>query len=264
MQNEENMEKTVWITGATSGIGWAFARHYAAQGYRLILTGRRVERLQQLQEECAVPCRLLPADLSDEEQCKALLDSVKEEPVEILINNAGFGAAGRFLEIDVETEMNMLAVNDLAMHRLCKGMLQQMADRGHGTIVNVASSAGLFPGGPYMATYYASKAYVVALTRAIAQELREAGSSVRIFALCPGPVDTEFSKRADVVFSLPGITAEQCVANCLKGMEKNKTIIVPTMRMQAATFFQRFLPQNWVVKMVGGQQKKKTGEMTGS
>lgn len=249
--------KTVLITGASSGIGMAFARAYAERNCRLIITGRRLERLQQLSDSVSVPCRIITADLSDEKQCFDLLGQVKDEEIDVFINNAGFGAAGSFLETDIDKEISMARVNDIAMHILFKGILKQMSTCNQGTILNVASSAGLLPGGPYMAGYYASKAYMVSLTRAVARELKEAGSHVHVHALCPGPVDTEFNDHADVVFALKGISPEKCVAECLKEMERNHTIIVPTLTMKAAVIFGRLLPPSLLVRMVGHQQKKK-------
>ena len=251
--------KTVLITGASSGIGMTFAREYARRGYRLIVCARREDRLQELCRQIDTECRIITADLSDEKQCLQLLESVDNEDIDIFINNAGFGLAGSFLETDLNRELNMIKVNDIAMHILFKGMLGKMQKRGNGTILNVASSAGLLPGGPYMATYYATKAYVVSLTRAVVQELKEAGSDVYVCALCPGPVDTEFNQNADVIFSLKGISAQKCVAECLSQMEKGKTIIVPGGLMQTAAVLSRVVPASLLVKMTGQQQKKKIG-----
>nr|WP_027871494.1 SDR family oxidoreductase [[Eubacterium] cellulosolvens] len=249
--------KTAFITGATSGIGKEFAAKFAAQGYRLILTGRRADRLRQLQEQYGPECRAIVTDLSDESQCKKLLRDVADERIDVFINNAGFGAAGSFLETSLDKEISMVKVNDIAMHILFKGILRKMYRQGNGSILNVASSAGLFPAGPYMATYYASKAYVTSLTRAVARELKDRGSRVYVACLCPGPVNTEFNDVADVTFALKGISAEQCVAECLDGMKKKKTVIIPTGQMKLALFFQRFAPQDLLIRMVGRQQKKK-------
>lgn len=249
--------KTAFITGATSGLGAEFARRYAKEGYRLILTGRRTQRLSALKEELGTECLIITADVSDEAKCKELLNDIADEEIDVFINNAGFGTAGSFFETSLEKEISMVKVNDIAMHILFKGMLAKMHKQGHGTILNVASSAGLFPAGPYMSTYYASKAYVTSLTKGVAHELKEIGSSVYVACLCPGPVDTEFNANADVTFSLKGISAERCVDECLKGMRKKKTVIIPTLRMKVATFGARLLPESFVIGMTAGQQKKK-------
>lgn len=249
--------KTAFITGATSGLGAEFARRYAKEGYRLILTGRRTQRLSTLKEELGTECLIITADVSDEAKCKELLNDIADEEIDVFINNAGFGTAGSFLETSLEKEISMVKVNDIAMHILFKGMLAKMHKQGHGTILNVASSAGLFPAGPYMSTYYASKAYVTSLTKGVAHELKEIGSSVYVACLCPGPVDTEFNANADVTFSLKGISAERCVDECLKGMRRKKTVIIPTLRMKVATFGARLLAESFVIMMTAGQQKKK-------
>lgn len=170
--------KTVWITGASSGIGREFARRYARLGFRLILTARRRDRLETLAAELRAKhgtlCRIVPADLEQDAQVTALCEALADERIDLFINNAGFGACGAFSETDAGKELSMLRVNVLAMHRLFKFTLRKMEAQGFGTILNVASSAGLLPGGPYMAGYYASKAYVVSLTAAW---LRSCGSS---------------------------------------------------------------------------------------
>lgn len=249
--------KTAFITGATSGIGMEFAKAYAREGFRLILTGRRTQRLEDLQRELNADCRILTADLADEARCRKLLDEVSDEKIDVFINNAGFGAVGSFLETDLDKEISMIKVNDIAAHILFKGILQKMQAQGHGAILNVASSAGLLPGGPFMAAYYASKSYVVSLTKSVAEELKELGSGVYVGCLCPGPVDTEFNQNADVVFALKGISAARCVSECLAGMEKRKTVIVPTVKMKLAVFSGRFVPERLMLKITGRQQRKK-------
>ncbi|SDB12577.1 hypothetical protein SAMN02910298_00648 [Pseudobutyrivibrio sp. YE44] len=251
--------KTALITGATSGIGREFARQLAERGYSLILTGRRVERLEELKEELQVPVEIIEADLNKKKACFALLKKLENTQIDVFINNAGFGVAGSFLDTDMDKEVSMIKVNDVAMHILFKGMLQKMHQAGTGHILNVGSSAGLLPGGPYMAGYYASKAYVVSLTRGVAVELKEKGSPVKVSVLCPGPVDTEFNDTADVVFSLKGISPEFCVAEALKGMDRNKLIIVPSFRMKLATTFSHLAPYPILLKLTGRQQKKKLG-----
>ncbi len=251
--------KTALITGATSGIGMEFARKLCERGYRLIVTGRRVERLEQLRDELDVPVDIIIADLNKKKECFKLLEKVRDEKIDIFINNAGFGLAGSFIETDLDREISMIKVNDIAMHILFKGILQKMVKENSGQILNVASSAGLLPGGPYMATYYASKAYVTSLTRAVAVELKERGSRVSVSALCPGPVDTEFNSTADVVFALKGITPQQCVREAMNGMDKRKIIIVPSFKMKIAMCFMRIVPMPILMKITGRQQKKKLG-----
>ena len=253
------MSKTVWITGASSGIGQEFARRYAKLGCRLILTARRTDRLEALAAKLGTPCRILPADLAREEDCQRLFKELEGETIDIFINNAGFGVCGSYLETDDAREEEMIRVNVEAMARLFRAVVRKMNAQGGGTILNVASSAGLLPGGPYMAGYYASKAYVVSMTRGVAEELREMHSPVYVCALCPGPVDTEFNERADVVFALRGISPELCVEEAMRGMLHHKTIIVPSALMRAATTAKRFMPMAILMPIMAHQQKKKLG-----
>ncbi len=199
----------------------------------------------------------MEADLSREEECYRVMDQLRERKVGIFINNAGFGDCGRFVETDLAKEMDMVQLNVKALHILMKLMLRQMQEAGGGYILNVASSAGLMPAGPYMATYYATKSYVTSLTQAVAQELREEGSRVYVGCLCPGPVDTEFNSVANVEFALKGISAGYCAAYALEQMAKRQVMIIPTRLMQAAMLGGRFLPQSLYVKIAARQQKKK-------
>ena len=247
------------ITGASSGLGREMARLLAARGYELILCARREERLRELAAELPVPCRVIAADVSDEQECRLLYEAVQSEELEVVINNAGFGVCGSLLETDPAKEEEMVQVNVAAMRRLFQFMLRRMQAQGGGTILNVASSAGLLPGGPYMAGYYASKAYVVSLTRGVARELQELHSPVYVCALCPGPVDTEFNDRAGVVFALKGITPEFCVDEAIHGMLHHKTIIVPSAFMRLCTSAQKLLPTPLLMPIVARQQKKKLG-----
>lgn len=253
--------KTVWITGASSGIGREFARRYARLGFRLILTARRRDRLEQLADELNgqyhTDCRILTADLEQESECARLCQELADERIDILINNAGFGVCGSFLETEAAQELSMAKVNVLAMHSLCKFAVQKMQAQGFGTVLNVASSAGLLPGGPFMAGYYATKAYVVSLTRGVAEELRQQHSPVYVCALCPGPVDTEFNDRAGVIFALKGITPELCVEEAMRGMLHGRTIIVPSALMRAATTAQKLVPMPVLMPILAHQQKKK-------
>ena len=198
------------ITGASAGIGAEFARRLSAKGFPLVLVARRRDRLERLAKELKTDCVVMEADLSREEECYRVMDQLRERKVGIFINNAGFGDCGRFVETDLAKEMDMVQLNVKALHILMKLMLQKMQKAGTGYILNVASSAGLMPAGPYMATYYATKSYVTSLTQAVARELRESGSRVYVGCLCPGPVDTEFNSVAGVEFALKGISAGYC------------------------------------------------------
>lgn len=150
---------------------------------------------------------ILPADLSSREGCRALYRAAQGENIDILVNNAGLGLFGPFDETDLEAELGMLDVNIIAMHMLMKLFLPDLEAKDRGYILNVASSAAFLPG-PLLSSYYASKAYVLRLSEAVAEELRRAGSGVRISVLCPGPVQTEFDQVANVCFSAPSLSSQ--------------------------------------------------------
>ena len=241
------------ITGGTSGIGKCTAQAMKKAGYTVYELSRREQGIEGFFH--------IPTDVTSEEMTQRAVSAVlaQEGRIDVLINNAGFGVCGSFLETSGEKELSMAKVNVLAMHQLFKFAVKKMEAQGFGTVLNVASSAGLLPGGPYMAGYYATKAYVVSLTRGVAEELREQHSPVYVCALCPGPVDTEFNERADVVFALRGISPELCVEEAMRGMLRRKTIIVPSALMRAATTAQRFMPMAILMPIMAHQQKKKLG-----
>ena len=162
------------ITGASSGIGLEFARRLSLEGYPLILVARRRDRLEALRRELGTECLLLPADLARREDLIRLCEDLVGRRIDIFINNAGFGVCGPFTGTEVAREVGMVDVNVTAQHVLFKYILHRMEAEGGGAILNVASSAGLFPAGPYMSGYYATKAYMTSLTRGVAEELRQA------------------------------------------------------------------------------------------
>ena len=249
----------VLITGASSGMGRDMARYLSSFNYKLILVSKDKKNLDKIFKEDKNVIATYGYDLTKEEECINLYNKVKEENIDILINNAGFGDAGKFFETSLNKEMDMINLNIKAYHILTKLFLKDFVKKDHGRILNVASMAGLMPG-PYMATYYATKAYVTSLTRAIATELKEQGSRVYIGCLCPGPVDTEFNDVANVNFALKGITASYCANYAVDQMKKRKVVIVPTLTMKCTVFFSRIIPQNLYIKLTGNQQKKKLGK----
>ena len=250
------------ITGASSGIGREFARRLSLEGHPLILIARRRDRLESLRAELGTECLLLPGDLARREDLIRLCEDLVGRRIDIFINNAGFGVSGPFMGTDLMREVNMVDVNVTAQHVLFKYVLHRMEAEGGGSILNVASSAGLFPGGPYMSGYYATKAYMASLTRGVAEELRQGKSPVYVGCLCPGPVNTEFNTVADVSFALPGISAEECVDYALRMMRKKKTVIIPGREIRAAVIGQRLLPAALTVRLTAAQQKKKMGAAT--
>jgi len=248
------MSKWAVVTGASSGIGAEFARQLSKEGFSLVLTARREERLRELAESLSTECEIIPADLSKKEECFRFFEEIKDKKIDVFINNAGFGDCILFVAGDLEKELNMIDVNIRAMHILMKLVLRKFEVDGRGGyFLNVASSAGLLPAGPYMATYYATKAYITSITQAVAKEMEERGSRMYIGALCPGPVDTEFDQVAEVQFSLKGISAKKCVSYAIRRMKKKQVIIVPTLAMKLATVY----PRKFVVSIAARQQKRK-------
>ena len=198
------------ITGASSGIGKEMAKILSHKGYSLILVARNKVLLDELSATLPTKTKTLSLDLSKKADIFKLVKYIKRKKIDIFINNAGFGDVGDFDKTSLSKELDMIDVNIKALHILTKAALKIMKRRNSGYILNVASSAGLFYAGPYMATYYASKAYVTSLTTAISSELKASKSNVSISALCPGPVNTNFNNVANVKFALKGISAREC------------------------------------------------------
>ena len=234
----------VLITGASSGIGRDMARELADKNYDLILVARNKKGLEDLKSNLKlkypnINIEIYSYDLSIKENCFELYEKVKD--IDILINNAGFGLFGKFTNTELEKEINMINTNITAVHVLTKLYLKDMAKKDRGQILNVASIAGFMPG-PLMSTYYASKNYVVALTRAINKELRKDKSNVKISLLCPGPVDTNFNNVADVKFKIKGLTSEFVAKYAINKMLKGKLIIVPGFSVRSVRRFIEILP----------------------
>ncbi len=244
------------ITGASSGIGKAMAEILSARGYDIIAVARRENRLLMLKKRLRTNVRIIALDLSDQESCYELYRLVKDEKIDILINNAGFGIFGCFSETDLSRELEMIDVNIRSVHILTKLFLNDFRKRNSGYIMNVASSAGFMPG-PLMSSYYASKAYVLNLTQAISEELRREASGVHVCALCPGPVKTEFDKIANVSFGIGVMGAVQVSKYAIEKMFMRKTVIVPGVHIKAAVLSARFAPRKSLLKIVYGIQDNK-------
>lgn len=245
------------ITGASSGIGMEFAKRLSRMGYELILVSRNTKALKKLAGTLPCRCKIISCDLSDENNCIKLVEYLKTKNLTLFINNAGFGDWGSFDNTDLNKELDMINVNIKALHILTKEILKDFKKKDRGYILNVASSAGLLDGGPYMATYYATKAYVTSLTSSIYEELKEAGSNVHISMLCPGPVDTNFNNVAGVTFALSGISASYCARYALSELFKGTLTIVPTFTMKAAVLAGKFAPRKLLIKITAKQQLKK-------
>lgn len=244
------------ITGASSGIGREMAKLLAARGCKLILAARREDRLNELAAELPTECRVVAVDLSDATACRALYESVRGPDLNVVVNNAGFGLFGPFTETDLDRELEMIDTNIRALHILTKLALKDFVKQGRGYILNVASAAGYLPG-PLMATYYASKNYVLRLTEAIREELRRAHSPVKVCALCPGPVDTEFNSVAGVRFSLAGIQPTRVAREALDGLFAGKGAVVPGLAMKAMVAARHFASDALLARITYHFQHKK-------
>lgn len=233
---------TALVTGASSGIGRDIARKLGSMGVRLIITGRDRKSLEALRQEIgARRVKVITADISRRDECLRLYREASAYGVDILVNNAGFGLYGKFSVTELDRELDMIDVNVGAVHILTKLFLRDFSARDKGYILNVASIAGFMPG-PLMATYYATKNYVVRLTEAVREELRCQRSGVYIGAFCPGPVDTHFNSTAGVKFALRGISSKYAAECAVRGMFARKALILPTPSVKAAVIASRFIP----------------------
>ena len=267
------------ITGASSGIGKDMAKILNQKGYNLVLVARDIEKLEQTKKELEKSVQneptiennkikkayknskkatnkieIIQMDLSEEQNCIELANKVKD--IDILINNAGFGDCGRFSETDLNKDISMIKTNVIAYHILTKLYLKEMKKKNSGKILNVASIAGFMPG-PLMATYYATKNYIVRLSEAIREELKKEKSKVQISILCPGPVATNFNKVANVKFSLREANSMQVAKYAIKKLEKGKFYIVPGIDVKLARFGAKIVPSNFVAKITYKVQKRK-------
>ena len=246
------------ITGATSGIGRDMAYILAKRGIDLIIASRDTKKMEQIAKKLPVKVKIVTVDLSKEADCYYLYEETKFEDIDILINNAGFGAFGRSWEVPLETELNMIGLNVRAVHILTKLFLEDFRRKDRGYILNVASSAG-FLAGPLMSTYYATKSYVLRFTEAIHEELRRTGSAVKISALCPGHVETGFDKRANVKHSIGGVSSYKVAKAGIDGMFAGKVVVLPGLLMKMTYWGEKFLTEPLMLKAAYIAQSKKEG-----
>lgn len=242
------------VTGASSGIGRDMAIELSHRGYDLILVARSEEKLKEVKEKIKTNVEIVILDLTVEENCKKLYSMYPE--VDILINNAGFGTFGRFEDIDIDKDTNLIKTNIIAVNILTKLYLKEMKQKNKGHILNVASIAGFMPG-PLMDAYYASKAYVVRLSEGIREELKKDKSNVKISILCPGPVDTNFNATAQVEFNAKSLTSNYVATYAINKMLKNKFYIVPGLSIKMVRFFAKIIPNNIMTKFVYKVQERK-------
>ena len=253
---------TALITGASAGLGAHFALALAKQGHDVILVARREDRLQQIAEHVrarhGVAAHAIRADLGKKSAATKLAQTVAERglAVDMLVNNAGFGARGAFAELDGAMQARMIDLNCRALVELCHAFVPLMLERRTGAILNVASTAAFQPG-PWMAVYYASKAFVLSFSEALHEEVKARG--VRVSALCPGPTRTEFAGIAGMtdsaLFERFAGTPERVVADGLKALVGNRAVAVSgaANRMMASAI--RFTPRGLARRIAGSLQK---------
>ena len=248
----------VLITGASSGIGKDMAKVMAKKADELVLVARNIEKLEEIKKELEKDAKIeiISKDLSIEENCREIHNQVQN--VDILINNAGFGDCGNFTKTSLEKDISMIKTNIIAYHILTKLYLTDMKEKDSGKILNVASIAGFMPG-PLMATYYATKNYVVKLSEGIREELKKEHSKVQISILCPGPVETNFNKVANVDFHLREANSMDVAKYAIQKLEKGKFYIVPGIDVKIAKFGAKILPANIISKFAYMAQKRKLG-----
>ena len=251
------MTETALVTGASSGIGRELAERFAADGSDLVVVARSEDRLRDLAErlhdEYGVHVTVAAKDLTDPEAPAALAEALRERDltVDVLVNNAGFATSGAFVETDADRERDEILLNVVALTDLTKRFLPRMVRRGEGRVLNVASLAGFQPG-PYMAVYYATKAYVLHFSEAVWYELRE--TPVSVTALCPGPVETNFASRAGVGetrnFEGGGADPADVARAGYDGMRAGKRVVVPSTRSKLLARSGRMLPRSLVLDTV--------------
>ena len=283
------------VTGASSGIGRDMSRYLYSLGYNLIIVARDLEKLEKLKTELEknkdiernntdVDTRqhsnnnennhkktenteinqkkqeiiIIAKDLSSKENCLEIYNQTKNIQIDLLVNNAGFGVFGEFSKTDLEKEINLINTNITALHILTKLYLQDMIKRNSGHILNVASIAGMEPG-PLMGAYYASKSYVIRLSRAINKELKKEKSKVKISILCPGPVDTNFNNVANVVFKAPSMPSEKVAKYGIDKALKGKLIIIPGVLNKSVRFFSKVVPDCILEEVAYHIQRRKRG-----
>jgi hypothetical protein len=243
------------VTGASSGIGSAFCRRLAVAGFALAMVSRDEKAMQSLaaalDQDYGTPSLILPIDLAQPGAAAQVMRRLAEKAlaVEILINNAGFGKGGRFHEQAPDAVTGMVMVNDVATTELARAVLPEMVARGHGRILNVASTAAFVPG-PMMAVYFASKAYLLSLSEALSEELR--GTGVTVTALCPGPTATDFQRRAGIDFQrgLPVASAEAVMREGYDAMMRGERLVIQGTTNRVGAFMTRFAPKGILLRQV--------------
>ncbi|MBQ4630239.1 MAG: SDR family oxidoreductase [Clostridia bacterium] len=244
------------ITGANSGIGKSLAIELANMGYDIVAIARNPKTLEELKKEISSDCEIIVADVSKKEICLEVFEKLKNEDIDIFINNAGFGVYGKFDSTDYERELEMIDVNIKAVHIFTKLFIKKFLNDGKGKILNVASTAGFMPG-PNFSSYYASKSYVLRLSEAVDEEVRRKNKNICVCVLCPGPVKTAFDKSAGVGSSFNGANSDSVAKYAIKKFLKGKRIIIPGFSNKMLVFISKFVPEKLLTKINYNIQARK-------
>ncbi|WGS64727.1 SDR family NAD(P)-dependent oxidoreductase [Marinitoga aeolica] len=258
------MEKYTLITGASSGIGLELAKIFAKNKHNLVLIARSYDKLQRIKDDLEkkynIKVIIIKKDLSNPNSPKELYNEIKQKNIfiNILVNNAGYATFGKFYDLDIEKELNMIQLNVVTLVHLTKLFLDDMIKYNEGKILNVASTAAFQPG-PLMANYYASKAYVLNFSEALNEELKD--KNISVSALCPGATSTGFVKRANMEKSklfqaLKPMRPQKVAEIAYNGLMNKKQVIIPGFRNKFLAFSIRFTPRKIVPKMVMNLQKE--------
>lgn len=249
--------KTALITGASGGIGYELAKLFAADGFDIVLVARSEDKLKaavaELEAGHGITGHVIAADLTKPDAPEQIHDQLQQDHISIdaLVNNAGFATYRPFIETDLNREMQMIQLNVACLTHLTRLFLPGMVERGQGWVMNVASTAAFQPG-PLMAVYYASKAYVLSFSEAIAAEV--AGSGVKVSALCPGPTESGFQQRAameDSKLVQGGLMDAAAVAQRgYQGLMRGQRVVVPGTKNALMAFSTRFVPRDIATKLV--------------
>ena len=262
--NKTGFRKTALITGASGGIGYEFARVFAQEGFNLVLVARGEESMQELAGELGkknkIETLVITKDLTKPEAPAGIYNQLQEAgiKIDVLVNNAGYATYGHFVDLDLARELDMIEVNVKTLTHLTHLFLPGMLEGGYGKILNLASTAAFQPG-PLMAVYYATKAYVLSFSEALANELE--GSGVTVTALCPGPTRSGFQKRADMeqsrLVSGRNLMSSEKVARAgYKALLKGQRVAIPGRANALMALTPRFLPRNLITKVVRAAQER--------
>ncbi len=258
-------KQTALITGASGGIGYELAKLFAQDGYNLVLVARNAQKLTQIaddfKQKYGIAAKVIAKDLAIPTSPEEIFTELQQESIKIdaLVNNAGFASYGLFHEIDMTSELQMIQVNVVCLTHLTKLFLKDMVKQGSGKILNLASTAAFQPG-PLMAVYYATKAYVLSFSEAIANELE--GTGVTVTALCPGPTESGFQQRAamedsKLVSGQKIMDAETVAKIGYRSLLEGKTVIIPGVKNKIMAESIRFTPRKMVTKLVRNMQENK-------